>query len=91
VHAVAARAVNEAEVRHQFDTLGMEGVVMPSDPFAVFVVNQARIAQEIGPLQAGARAFTAANGSTLVVGRSAIASGKDNRRPGFPAVLVRCR
>lgn len=47
VHAAVARAVEEPDVRQQFDTLGLEGVAMPPDQFAVFVANQARIAQEI--------------------------------------------
>lgn len=48
VHAAVARAVAEPDVRQQFDTLGLEGVAMPPDRFAVFVADQARIAQEIG-------------------------------------------
>jgi tripartite-type tricarboxylate transporter receptor subunit TctC len=47
VHAAVARAVEEPDVRRQFDTLGLEGVAMPPDQFAAFVANQARIAQEI--------------------------------------------
>lgn len=43
-----ANAVNEPDVRQQFDALGLEGVGMPSDRFAAFVADQARIAQEIG-------------------------------------------
>lgn len=48
VHAAVVRAVAEPDVRQQFDTLGLEGVAMPPDRFAVFVADQARIAQEIG-------------------------------------------
>jgi tripartite-type tricarboxylate transporter receptor subunit TctC len=48
VHAAVARAVNEPDVVQQFNTLGLEGVAMPPDQFAVFVANQARAAQEIG-------------------------------------------
>jgi len=48
VHAAVAAAVAEPDVRAQFDTLGLQGVAMPPDRFAVFVADQARIAQEIG-------------------------------------------
>jgi tripartite-type tricarboxylate transporter receptor subunit TctC len=48
VHAAVAAAVNEPDVKAQFDTLGLEGVAMPPDRFATFVADQARIAQEIG-------------------------------------------
>ncbi len=48
VHAAVAAAVAEPDVRAQFDTLGLQGVAMPPDRFAVFVTDQARIAQEIG-------------------------------------------
>lgn len=47
VHAAVERAVNEPDVKQQFDTLGLEGVAMPPERFAVFVADQARIAQEI--------------------------------------------
>lgn len=48
VQAAVAAAVAEPDVRAQFETLGLEGVAMPSDRFAAFVAEQARIAQEIG-------------------------------------------
>ncbi|MEO3475569.1 tripartite tricarboxylate transporter substrate-binding protein [Roseomonas sp. CAU 1739] len=48
IHAAVATAVADAEVRQQFASLGLEGVAMPPDRFAVFVADQARIAQEIG-------------------------------------------
>jgi tripartite-type tricarboxylate transporter receptor subunit TctC len=48
IHAAVQAAVNEPDVRQQFDTLGLEGVAMPPDQFARFVADQARIAQEIG-------------------------------------------
>ncbi len=48
IHAAVAAAVAEPDVRAAFDTLGLEGVAMPPDRFAVFVADQARIAQEIG-------------------------------------------
>jgi DNA invertase Pin-like site-specific DNA recombinase len=41
--------------------------------------------------QASVRAFTAAQGWSLVAEYSDIASGKDDRRPGFQAALARCR
>ena len=41
--------------------------------------------------QASVRAFVAAQGWTLVAEYSDVASGKDDRRPGFQAALTRCR
>ena len=41
--------------------------------------------------QASVRAFVAAQGWTMVAEYSDIASGKDDRRPGFQAALTRCR
>ena len=41
--------------------------------------------------QAAVRAFVAAQGWTLVAEHSDVASGKDDRRPGFQAALARCR
>jgi DNA invertase Pin-like site-specific DNA recombinase len=41
--------------------------------------------------QASVRAFVEAQGWTLVAEFSDIASGKDDRRPGFQAALTRCR
>jgi len=41
--------------------------------------------------QASVRAFVASQGWTLVAAFSDIASGKDDRRPGFQAALTRCR
>ena len=41
--------------------------------------------------QASVRAFVASQGWTLVAEFSDIASGKDDRRPGFLAALTRCR
>ncbi len=48
VHAAVARAVEEPDVRQQFDAQGLQGVAMPPDRFAAFVASQSRIAQEIG-------------------------------------------
>lgn len=41
--------------------------------------------------QSSVRAFVAAQGWTLVAEFSDVASGKDDRRPGFQAALTRCR
>ena len=41
--------------------------------------------------QASIRSFVTAQGWTLVAEYSDIASGKDDRRPGFQAALARCR
>ena len=41
--------------------------------------------------QVSVRAFVAAQGWTLVAEHSDVASGKDDRRPGFVAALARCR
>lgn len=41
--------------------------------------------------QASVRAFVATQGWSLVAEHSDIASGKDDRRPGFQAALTRCR
>ena len=41
--------------------------------------------------QASVRAFVVAQGWTLVAEFSDVASGKDDRRPGFQAALTRCR
>jgi DNA invertase Pin-like site-specific DNA recombinase len=41
--------------------------------------------------RASVRAFVASQGWTLVAEYSDVASGKDDRRPGFQAALTRCR
>src|SRR5215210_2348072 len=41
--------------------------------------------------QASVRAFCAAQGRALVAEHEDVASGKDDRRPGFQAALARCR
>ncbi|WP_372623891.1 tripartite tricarboxylate transporter substrate binding protein [Falsiroseomonas sp.] len=48
VHAAMVRAVNDPEVMQQFDTQGLQGIAMPPDEFARFVVEKAEIAKEIG-------------------------------------------
>ncbi len=56
LHAAVAKAVNEPDVKQQFDTLGLEGVAMKPDDFATFVASEARAAQEIGRrVNAGAK------------------------------------
>jgi tripartite-type tricarboxylate transporter receptor subunit TctC len=47
IHAAVAKAVNEPDVKQQFDTLGLEGVAMKPDEFAQFVVEESKSAQEI--------------------------------------------
>ena len=47
IHAAVASAVGDAEVKQQFDTLGLEGVAMPPAAFARFVADEQRAAQEI--------------------------------------------
>ena len=47
IHAAVAAAVNEPDVRQQFDTLGLEGVAMRPADFASFVVSEQKAAQEI--------------------------------------------
>jgi tripartite-type tricarboxylate transporter receptor subunit TctC len=47
-HAAMQRAVNDPEVMALFDAQGLQGIAMPPDRFAVFVEEQARIAQDIG-------------------------------------------
>ena len=56
LHAAVAKAINEPDVKQQFDTLGLEGVAMKPEEFAAFVASQARAAQEIGRrVNAGAK------------------------------------
>ncbi len=56
IHAAVAAAVNEPDVRQQFDTLGLEGVAMRPADFASFVVSEQKAAQEIARgINAGAK------------------------------------
>lgn len=56
IHAAVAAAVNEPDVRAQFDTLGLEGVAMRPADFAGFVVSEQKAAQEIARgINAGAK------------------------------------
>jgi tripartite-type tricarboxylate transporter receptor subunit TctC len=47
IHAAAQAAVNEPDVKAQFDQQGIEGVAMPPRDFASFVQAEARAAQDI--------------------------------------------
>ena len=47
LQAAVAKAVNEPDVKQQFDTLGLEGVAMKPADFAEFVASEAKAAQEI--------------------------------------------
>ena len=56
IHAAVAAAVNEPDVRQQFDTLGLEGVAMRPTDFANFVASEQKAAQEIArAINAGGR------------------------------------
>jgi tripartite-type tricarboxylate transporter receptor subunit TctC len=56
IHAAVAAAVNEPEVKAQFDQQGIEGIAMPPREFAAFVATEAKAAQEIAErIHAGAR------------------------------------
>ena len=56
IHAAVASAVNEADVKQQFETLGLEGVAMRPAEFASFVANEQKAALEIArKLNAGAK------------------------------------
>ena len=47
IHAAVAAAIHEADVKQQFETLGLEGVAMRPAEFASFVVSEQKAAQEI--------------------------------------------
>jgi DNA invertase Pin-like site-specific DNA recombinase len=69
---------------------------MPAQRYAVglYRVSTAEQGQSglgLEAQQAAVRAFAVAQGWTLVAEFSDIASGKDDRRPGFQAALTRCR
>jgi tripartite-type tricarboxylate transporter receptor subunit TctC len=56
LHAAVAKAVNEPDVKQQFDTLGLEGIAMKPEDFAKFVASEARAAQDIARrVNAGAK------------------------------------
>ena len=47
IHAGVAAAIHEADVKQQFETLGLEGVAMRPAEFASFVASEQKAAQEI--------------------------------------------
>jgi tripartite-type tricarboxylate transporter receptor subunit TctC len=56
IHDALAKAVNEPDVRQQFDQQGLEGVALAPAPFARFVAEEQRSAQEIARrISAGAK------------------------------------
>ena len=71
-------------------------MIRPTERYAVGLYRVSTVEQGQSGLgleaqQASVRAFAAAQGWTLVAEYSDIASGKDDRRPGFLAALTRCR
>lgn len=71
-------------------------MIQPTERYAVglYRVSTAEQGQSglgLEAQQASVRAFATAQGWTLVAEFSDIASGKDDRRPGFQAALLRCR
>lgn len=42
-----AKAMNEPDIREQFDTLGLEGVAMKPDAFAEFVARESAATLEV--------------------------------------------
>lgn len=59
--------------------------------YRVSTVEQGHSGLGLEAQQASVRAFVATLGWTLIGEYSDIASGKDDRRPGFQAALARCR
>ncbi|MBU8544412.1 MULTISPECIES: recombinase family protein [Roseomonadaceae] len=59
--------------------------------YRVSTAEQGQSGLGLDAQQASVRAFVAGQGWTLVAEFSDIASGKDDRRPGFQAALARCR
>ena len=56
IHGALATAVNDPDVKQQFDQQGLEGVAMPPAQFARFVADEQRSAQEIAQrIQAGSK------------------------------------
>ena len=56
LHAAVSQAVADADVKKQFETLGLEGIAMPPDAFGRFVASEARAAFEIASrLKTGAQ------------------------------------
>jgi len=66
----------------------------PRHAIALYRVSTAEQGQSglgLEAQQASVRAFVSAQGWTLIGEFSDVASGKDDRRPGFQAALARCR
>jgi DNA invertase Pin-like site-specific DNA recombinase len=59
--------------------------------YRVSTAEQGQSGLGLDAQRAAVRAFAAAQGWTLVAEFSDVASGKDDRRPGFRAALARCR
>jgi DNA invertase Pin-like site-specific DNA recombinase len=59
--------------------------------YRVSTAEQGHSGLELEAQQASVRAYVAAQGWTLVAEYRDLASGKDDRRPGFQAALARCR
>ena len=59
--------------------------------YRVSTMEQGQSGLGLEAQQASVRAFVASQGWTLVAEYSDVASGKDDRRPGFRAALTRCR
>ncbi|HET8743961.1 MAG TPA: tripartite tricarboxylate transporter substrate binding protein [Ramlibacter sp.] len=56
IHAAVAAALQEPDVKAQFDQQGIEGVALPPREFAAFVASEAKAAQEIAQrIHAGAK------------------------------------
>ncbi|WP_372624329.1 recombinase family protein [Falsiroseomonas sp.] len=71
-----------------------QGKAVPRYAVGLYRVSTAEQGQSglgLEAQQAAVRAFCAAQCWVLVAEHSDIASGKDDRRPGFQAALVRCR
>ena len=56
IHAAVAAAVNEADVKAQFDALGLEGIAMRPAEFGAFVATEQKAAQDVArTIHAGAK------------------------------------
>jgi len=90
---VASRA-NSPVVRLSMEHSKMTLPRIPRHVIAYFRVSTAEQGHSglgLEAQQASVRAFVASQGWTLIGEFSDIASGKDDRRPGFQAALARCR
>lgn len=71
--------------------LGAQAARLAVGLIRVSTAEQGNSGLGLAAQQASIRAFVTAQGWTLVAEYSDIASGKDDRRPGFQAALARCR